>query len=91
VTQKYKSQDKKMSSLANKIAGGLEKSDVPVAVSAIVLGNSIGYPRRVVEQDGETHDGEHSNFDEAYDFACKLLGTDEVEVEQDEKYVWFTK
>ena len=78
-------------SLPNEIANGIENSDMPMSVSAIVLGNSIGYPKRVVEQDGETHDGEHSSFDEAYDFACELFGTDDVEVEQDEKYVWFTK
>lgn len=62
----------------------------PVAVSALVLGDRIGYPRRIVSDSGETHDGEISGFDEAYDFASEIFGTTDIVVEKDEKYIWFT-
>lgn len=77
--------------LANDIAKKItEHEDSSFAVSAIVVGDSIGYPRRVVEDDGESHDGEHKTFDEAYDYACSLFGSSEVSVEEEDDYVWFT-
>lgn len=80
-----------MSDLANDVANQIsENDDIPLSVSALVMGDSIGYPRRVVEDEGESHDGEHKNFDEAYDYAQKLFGVDDLEVEKDEQYVWFT-
>jgi len=54
------------------------------------LDDRIGYPRRVVSEGGDTHDGELKGFDEAYDFAQTLFDTTEIEIEKDEKYIWFT-
>ncbi len=80
-----------MSNLINEVAKGIsENEDIDMAVSAIAMPNQIGYPRRVVDPDEEAREGEHSNFDEAYDYACTLLGVDELEVEKDKEYVWFT-
>lgn len=66
------------------------QDDQSVAVSALVLGDRIGYPRRVVSEDGDTHDGELKSFDEAYDFASQIFDTNEIAVEEDEEYIWFT-
>jgi hypothetical protein len=79
-----------MSDLLNSVADGISDSDLPMSVSAVVTADSIGYPRRVVSEDGETHDGELKGFDEAYDYACSLFDVDEVDVEKDDQYIWFT-
>lgn len=78
-------------SLPNKVAEGIENSDLPATISAVVMSDSIGYPKRIIEDDGDTHEGEHSSFDQAYDYACTILDTDEVSVDKDETYVWFSK
>lgn len=81
-----------MSDLLNSVANGLSNSEeVPVAVSAVVTADSIGYPRRVLSEQEESREGEHSGFDEAYDYACSIFKVDEVQVEKDEQYIWFTK
>lgn len=76
-----------LSDVAKKIG---DNDDLPLSVSAVVTANSIGYPRRVVEPEGETHEGEHKNFDEAYDYAKDIFGVDDLDIEKDEQYVWFT-
>ena len=67
---------------------GLISGNEDVAVSAIVLQNEIGYPKRLLE--GDTHEGELEGFNEIYDFACELFGTEDVEIEEEDKYIWFT-
>jgi hypothetical protein len=77
--------------LAHDVANALDGFESEsVSVSAMVLGDRIGYPRRVVEEDGKTNDGELKDFDEAYDFASTLFQTTDIGVEKDDKYVWFT-
>lgn len=81
-----------MSSLAETVAEKLSTNmEEKVAVSGVVVGDSIGYPKRVVKNGGETKDGELSGFDEAYDYACSLFKSDSIEVEEDEHFIWFTK
>lgn len=72
-------------------AKDIENSDVPVAISALVAQDSVGYPKRIVDPDEDSFLGEHDNFDEAYDFACDILDVDSCEVEKDGAYVWFKK
>lgn len=80
-----------MSHLINNVTEKIsENEDIDMAVSAIVMPNQIGYPKRIVDPEGESRDGEHRNFDEAYDYACSLLGVDEVKVDREKEYVWFT-
>jgi hypothetical protein len=79
-----------MSDLLNSVADGISDSEIPMAVSAVVTADSIGYPRRVLSEDEESREGEHNGFDEAYDYACSLFDVDEVEVEKEDKYIWFT-
>lgn len=79
-----------MSHLINNVAEGIEDLDDSLAISGVVMGDSIGYPKRIVISEGETHEGEKENFDQAYDYACSLFGVDEVGVEKEDKFVWFT-
>jgi len=80
-----------MSDLLNDVANGIQQNEnLDMAVSAVVTADSIGYPRRVLSEDEESHEGEHSGFDEAYDYACSLFDVDEVDVEKDEQYIWFS-
>lgn len=77
--------------LIGNVAEGIsDNEDIDMAVSAIVMADEIGYPKRIVDPEGETREGEHNNFNEAYDYACNLFGVDHVEVEEEENYVWFT-
>lgn len=75
--------------LAQKISDMEDGNDL--AVSAVAVGNAIGYPTRVLDEEQESREGEHSGFDEAYDFACDLLDSDECEVEQEDGMFWFTE
>lgn len=79
-----------MDDLISDIEAFVSDSDEPMAVSAVVLSDCIGYPKRLVEDDGESHDGELEGFDEVYDYACELFDTEDIEIEKDDKYVWFT-
>jgi len=76
-----------------KLAESIEENDeVPVSVSALVYGDEVGYPERIVNPDQSSRPGEHKNFDEAYDFACEILDVDNCEVDRDDDgYVWFKK
>jgi hypothetical protein len=47
----------------------------------------IGFPSHVLK-DGI---GQIEGFDEAYDLACELLGTDDVETTRKDNFIWFTK
>lgn len=80
-----------MDDLALKLAEQISEADESIAVSAVVVGDSIGYPARILDEDEESRDGEHNGFDEAYDFACELFEADECEVERDGDMFWFTK
>jgi len=69
-----------------------DNEDFPVAISALVCEDEVGYPSRIVNPDEDSRPGEHQNFDEAYDFACDILGVEECKVEEGEDgYVWFKK
>ena len=80
------SEDDFVENIADRISN---QDDQPVAVSALVLSDRIGYPHRVVSNETDTHGGELENFDEAYDFASEIFDTTDIEVEKGEKYVWF--
>lgn len=82
------SQEEIIEKLTNQIS---EDDDLPLAVSAIVMGNSIGYPRRLVEENGEIREGELEGFDELYDYAQDILQTEDLTIEKDEQYIWFKK
>ncbi len=82
------SQEEIIEKLTNQIS---EDDDLPLAVSAIVMGDSIGYPRRLVEENGEIREGELEGFDELYDYAQDILQTEDLTIEKDEKYIWFKK
>jgi hypothetical protein len=72
--------------LANEISN---QDDTPVSVSAMILSDRIGYPKRVVSEKEESHDGEMKDFDEAYDFASNIFDTSDISIEKDEQYIWF--
>ena len=82
------SQEEIIEKLTNQIS---EDDDLPLAVSAIVMGDSIGYPRRLVEENGEIREGELEGFDELYDYAQDILQTEDLTIEKDEQYIWFKK
>lgn len=81
------SQEEVIQELTDKIS---EDDDLPLAVSAIVMGDSIGYPRRLVEENGEIREGELEGFDELYDYAQEILQAEDLEIEKDEQYIWFS-
>jgi len=81
------SQEEVIEKLTNQIS---EDDDLPLAVSAIVMGNSIGYPRRLVEEEGEIRDGELEGFDELYDYAQEILQAEDLDIEKDDEYIWFS-
>ena len=75
--------------LANQLQAAFEGSDSAIAATAIVQGNSIGFPLRITDPGEENFDGEPSGFDEAYDFASDLLGSQDLDVDTQGGYVWF--
>jgi len=81
------SQEEVIQELTDKIS---EDDNLPLAVSAIVMGDSIGYPRRLVEENGEIREGELEGFDELYDYAQDILQTEDLTIEKDEQYIWFS-
>lgn len=81
------SQEEVIQELTDKIS---EDDDLPLAVSAIVMEDSIGYPRRLVEENGEIREGELEGFDELYDYAQEILQAEDLEIEKDEQYIWFS-
>lgn len=81
-----------MSDLIDNVAQGIAENDeIDMAVSAISMPGEIGFPKRVLSDEGEIREGEHENFDEAYDYACRLLEVEDLDIEKEEDFVWFTK
>jgi len=79
-----------MSDLVNDVAEKISQNS-DLAVSAISMKDQIGYPKRIFDPNEENREGEHSNFDEAYDYASSILDTDKLKVEHEEEFVWFVK
>lgn len=75
--------------LANQLQSAFEGSDKEIAMSAIIQGDSVGFPLRISDPSTENYDEEPGGFDEAYDFAKKILDADDPEVRKEGGYVWF--
>jgi hypothetical protein len=75
--------------ISQRLEDAFRKSERDIKVSAMVVGNEVGFPRRVVDENGRPDEPE--SFSEAYDLACHLLSADSCSAEEDGPYVWFSK
>lgn len=75
--------------LASKLEEAFKGSEKGIAMSAIIQGDSVGFPLRIADPDESNLEGEPSGFDEAYDFAKSILDVGEVSTSKEGGYVWF--
>lgn len=75
------------------ITGGLQEAfdatDRDIVLSAIVIGEEVGFPERVTSENGRA--GEPESFSSAYDIACRILSADRCTATKKDGYVWFSQ
>jgi hypothetical protein len=76
--------------LAERLEQAFADTDTPIATTAIIQGDSIGFPLRITDPENQNLDGEPEGFDAAYDLAQDILGG-AVSTTREGGYVWFTK
>lgn len=76
--------------LANSITESNTEDLNNIDIAGVYVGGDLGFPLRMFTEESDQNPGEPKNFSDAYDKACKVLGSEKVSSYAEYGFVWFT-